>query len=116
MDFQNLSADYEKLTKCLRDAEEFDKLCKENPEHVKQVFLDGMKTEFWRFFQGCMVRTKWSMEQNLKGKSVNNLDDCIILAKFNTIYKQTDELINFPNNFLKTLLKLQEKTNARIAD
>src|SRR3970282_70333 len=112
MDFQNLSAEYEKLTIALKDAEEFDKLCRENPEHVKQIFMDGMKTEFWRYFKGCLTRTKFSMEQNLKGKPINTFDDCITLSKFNTMYKQIDELINFPDNFLKTFLKLHEKTSA----
>jgi len=103
------SEHYAKILENIKAAEEFDELCKTSPDMVKQIFLDGMRTDFWRLFKGLLYRTKYSMEQNLQAKSCNTLDDLVMLGKFNTIYKQTDEIVNMPEAIVKTLLHRKEK-------
>ncbi len=101
--FENMDKEYQDLVQGIKDAQEFDKLCQENPESAKKIMLDGIRSDFWKYFKGMLTRTRYSMEVNLKRNKTSTLDQVISLGVFNNIYKQNDEVINMPINIVRQI-------------
>ncbi len=81
--------------------EEIDKYNKLDFEEVRNIVKMGINTEFWRLMQSRLALTLKSAELNLLRKNLCNQNDLIDLARWQTIFKCTEEIFNWPDTIIK---------------
>jgi len=108
-----IKKEHENITQCLEIANEFDRMCAEQPEILKNIFLEGTRTEFWKYFKAVIVRQLYLADQNLRTLSVNNVDDLLKYNHNRMIYQESHKWLNFPITLLKTLFEQFAANNAK---
>ena len=80
-------------------------------EDLENIVSEGVKTVFWKWLKFKLENTKLSARTQLERRKIETLDDCISLAKWNAIFKTTEELINLPENLLKSITATKNNIN-----
>jgi len=97
------------------------KISKEDLQHYSnmteeelEIILQGaLNSEFWKWFRVRLYQTLYSAELNGRNRSIQGFDDVLVKAKWDTIFKNTEEIFNMPEFLLSAIKKnklLREKT------
>jgi hypothetical protein len=83
-------------------------------DDLNNIIKSGIDSEFWKWFRSRMAMTLYITDESLKRLSIDSLDSCISLAKFNATFKAVEELINLPTNVVKSIeVASKQQTNTR---
>jgi DNA-directed RNA polymerase alpha subunit len=72
------------------------------------IIKSGIDSEFWKLLRSKIAMSLYITDQSLKRLSIDSLDACISLAKFNATYKALEELLQFPSNYLKSIEMMKQ--------